>query len=74
MLGRGNRDEARRAGYTGIALCTGIMVVSAGILIVARHASPTSTPTTAPSSTWLRGYCWPGSSRSRTVCSFRLRR
>jgi MATE family multidrug resistance protein len=38
MLGRGSRDEARRAGYTGIALCTGIMVVSAGILIVARHA------------------------------------
>jgi MATE family multidrug resistance protein len=31
-------DEARRAGYTGIALCTGIIVVSAGILIVARHA------------------------------------
>jgi len=37
MLGRGRRDEARRAGYTGIALCTGIMVVSAGILLVARH-------------------------------------
>ena len=37
MLGRGAHDEARRAGYTGIAFCVALMVVSACILLVARH-------------------------------------
>jgi MATE family multidrug resistance protein len=36
MLGRGLRGEARRAGYTGMALCVVLMVVSAGVLLVAR--------------------------------------
>ena len=37
MLGRGLRAEARRAGYTGIALCVSLMVVSALVLFVGRH-------------------------------------
>ncbi len=36
MLGSGQAAEARRAGYIGIALCTGLMVVSALVLVLAR--------------------------------------
>jgi MATE family multidrug resistance protein len=36
MLGRGLPVEARRAGVTGILLCTGLMVVSALVIFVAR--------------------------------------
>jgi MATE family multidrug resistance protein len=37
MLGGGRLAEARRAGLTGIALCGGLMVVSAVVLIFARE-------------------------------------
>ena len=36
MLGSGQAAEARRAGYVGIALCTGLMVISALVLVLAR--------------------------------------
>jgi MATE family multidrug resistance protein len=36
MLGSGQAAEARRAGYIGIALCTGLMVISALVLLLAR--------------------------------------
>jgi MATE family multidrug resistance protein len=36
MLGSGQAAEARRAGHVGIALCTGLMVVSALLLVLAR--------------------------------------
>jgi len=36
MLGSGQAAEARRAGYIGIALCTGLMVISALVLVLAR--------------------------------------
>ena len=36
MLGAGLRAEARRAGYVGIALCAGLMIVSAVVLVLAR--------------------------------------
>jgi MATE family multidrug resistance protein len=35
MLGRGAPNEARRAGYIGIAVCTALMVISAVVLFVA---------------------------------------
>jgi MATE family multidrug resistance protein len=38
LLGRDLAAEARRAGIVGIALCTGVMVVSALVLFVARGA------------------------------------
>jgi MATE family multidrug resistance protein len=37
MLGGGSAPEARRAGLVGIALCTGLMVVSALVLVFARE-------------------------------------
>jgi MATE family multidrug resistance protein len=37
MLGGGQSAEARRAGLAGIALCTGVMVVSALVLVFARQ-------------------------------------
>jgi MATE family, multidrug efflux pump len=36
MLGSGRNSEARRAGHVGIALCTGLMVISALVLALAR--------------------------------------
>jgi len=36
MLGAGLPAEARRAGYVGIALCAGLMIVSAVVLVLAR--------------------------------------
>ena len=36
MLGGGLPAEARRAGYVGIALCAGLMIVSAVVLVLAR--------------------------------------
>jgi MATE family multidrug resistance protein len=36
MLGSGRKAEARRAGFIGIALCTGLMAISALVLVLAR--------------------------------------
>jgi MATE family multidrug resistance protein len=36
LAGAGRRAEARRAGWTGMAMCAGIMLVSALVLVVAR--------------------------------------
>lgn len=36
LAGAGRRSEARRAGWTGIGMCAGIMFVSALVLVVAR--------------------------------------
>ena len=36
MLGGGQPEEARRAGYVGIALCAGLMILSAVVLVFAR--------------------------------------
>lgn len=37
QIGAGNFERGRRAGWIGVALCVGIMTVSALVLVVARH-------------------------------------
>ena len=37
LAGANRRAEARRAGWVGMGMCTGIMVVSAIVLVIARH-------------------------------------